>query len=113
MDAWFIGYTPDLVAGAWVGFDEKKTLGKKETGGRAALPIWLQFMQTAVETTPVTDFPLPIEIVLVNIDEESGLRASPEGGSTLLESFRRGTEPVGYAESARGPKAGDFFRGDF
>ncbi len=113
MDAWFVGYTPDLVAGAWVGFDEKKTLGKKETGGRAALPVWLQFMQAAVETTPTTDFPLPTGIVFVNIDEETGLLASPEGGHTLLESFRRGTEPVRFAQTVWGPGPNDFFRGDF
>ena len=114
MDAWFIGYTPDLVAGAWVGFDQKKTLGKKETGGRAALPVWLQFMQTAVETTPVTDFPFPTGIVLVNIDEQTGLLAPPEGGSTLLESFRRGTEPDRFAQTVVwGPGPNDFFRGDF
>ena len=56
-DAWFVGYTPQLTAGVWVGFDDKQiSLGKKETGARAALPIWLQFMQGAVAGTPVTDF---------------------------------------------------------
>ncbi|MGH7858443.1 MAG: penicillin-binding protein 1A, partial [Candidatus Binatia bacterium] len=113
MDAWFLGYTPGLVAGAWVGFDEKKTLGKKETGGRAALPLWLRFMQAAVENSPVTDFSIPPGIVFVNIDAKTGLRASPEGGTILLESFRRGTEPQRFTQSARGPDPGDFFRGDF
>jgi penicillin-binding protein 1A len=56
-DAWFVGFTPQLTAGAWVGFDDKQiSLGKKETGARAALPIWLEFMQGAVAGTPVTDF---------------------------------------------------------
>jgi penicillin-binding protein 1A len=56
-DAWFIGFTPQLTAGVWVGFDDKQiSLGKKETGARAALPIWLEFMQGAVAGTPVTDF---------------------------------------------------------
>ncbi len=57
-DAWFVGFTPQITAGVWVGFDDKQiSLGKKETGARAALPIWLEFMQGAVAGTPVTDFP--------------------------------------------------------
>ncbi|HKW35757.1 MAG TPA: PBP1A family penicillin-binding protein [Candidatus Acidoferrum sp.] len=56
-DAWFVGFTPQLTAGVWVGFDDKQiSLGKKETGARAALPIWLEFMQGATAGTPVTDF---------------------------------------------------------
>src|SRR2546427_2194238 len=56
-DAWFVGYTPQLTAGGWVGFDDKQiSLGKKETGARAALPIWLEFMQGAVAGTPLMDF---------------------------------------------------------
>src|SRR5208282_3220969 len=56
-DAWFIGFTPQLTCGVWVGFDDKQiSLGKKETGARAALPIWLQFMKTALEGQPVLDF---------------------------------------------------------
>lgn len=63
-DAWFVGFTPQLTAGVWVGFDDKQiSLGKKETGARAALPIWLEFMQGATAGTPVTDFPnvVPLE----------------------------------------------------
>ena len=56
-DAWFVGYTPQLTAGVWVGFDDKQiSLGKKETGARAALPVWLEFMQGAVAGTPLIDF---------------------------------------------------------
>jgi len=56
-DAWFVGFTPNLTAGVWVGFDDKQiSLGKRETGARAALPIWLEFMQGAVAGTPVMDF---------------------------------------------------------
>jgi penicillin-binding protein 1A len=63
-DAWFIGYTPQITAGVWVGFDDKQiSLGKRETGARAALPIWLEFMQGALAGTPVADFPnvVPLE----------------------------------------------------
>jgi penicillin-binding protein 1A len=63
-DAWYIGFTPQLTAGVWVGNDDKRnSLGKKETGARAALPIWLEFMQDATKGTPVQDFPnvIPLE----------------------------------------------------
>jgi penicillin-binding protein 1A len=112
MDAWFVGYTPELVAGAWVGFDEKRSLGEKETGGRAALPVWLDFMRAATKSAAKTPFASPGGIVVVRIDEKTGLRATA-GGEALPESFRSGTEPVRYAQPApeRGP--GDFFRGDF
>src|SRR5436190_8445476 len=55
-DAWFIGYTPTIVAGAWIGFDEKVTLGDKETGGKAALPIWMDFMKEVYKDKPVEQF---------------------------------------------------------
>ena len=63
-DAWFIGFTPQVTAGVWVGYDDKQiSLGKKETGARAALPIWLEFMQNGLAGTPVLDFPnvVPLE----------------------------------------------------
>ena len=63
-DAWYIGFTPSLTAGVWVGFDDKQiSLGKRETGARAALPLWLQFMKRALAGTPVEDFPnvVPLE----------------------------------------------------
>jgi penicillin-binding protein 1A len=56
-DAWFVGFTPSLTVGVWVGFDEKVTLGNSETGGRAALPIWMSFMEQAYENQPVEAFP--------------------------------------------------------
>src|SRR5439155_12611702 len=67
-DAWFIGYTPQLLAGLWVGFDEKRSLGKQETGGRIAAPIWLRFMQSALEDEPILDFPIPPGISFVPIN---------------------------------------------
>ncbi len=67
-DAWFIGYTPQITAGVWVGFDDKQiSLGKRETGARAALPIWLEFMQGALAGTPVTDFPN-----VVTLEQQAG-----------------------------------------
>ena len=91
-DAWFIGYTPQLLAGVWVGFDEKRTLGKGETGGHIAAPIWERFMERALEGEPILDFPVPAGISFVWIDPHTGQRIPPGTGG-LLECFRRGTEP--------------------
>jgi penicillin-binding protein 1A len=97
-DAWFIGYTPQLLAGFWVGFDEKRTLGKGETGGHAAAPIWLQFMRHALEEEPILDFAVPSGISFVPIDPHSGQRAHPGAAGAILECFRRGSEPKVWAE---------------
>ena len=102
-DAWFIGYTPQLLAGVWVGFDEKRTLGKGETGGHVAAPIWERFMERAVEDEPILDFPVPAGISFVWIDPHTGYRIPPGSGG-LLECFRRGTEPrVVTVQPARAP----------
>ncbi|MFP6664957.1 MAG: PBP1A family penicillin-binding protein [Deltaproteobacteria bacterium] len=92
-DAWFLGFTPDLIAGVWVGYDRDKTLGPHETGGRVAAPIWKDFMSHALAGTPVSDFVVPANIVLVAINPETGRPAEPGQKDTVLEAFRRGTEP--------------------
>ncbi len=102
-DTWFMGYTPEMLTGVWVGFDEKRPLGDKETGGRVAAPIWLNFMQTAMGDRPVSDFALPEGISFAHINPRTGLRASPAGGPTILECFRRGTEPQAVTEVAEAP----------
>ncbi|MFN8627765.1 MAG: PBP1A family penicillin-binding protein [Candidatus Binatia bacterium] len=92
-DAWFIGYTPQLLAGLWIGFDEKRSLGKGETGGRVAAPIWARFMDRALENQPILDFPVPAGVSFVLIDPHTGERLMPGSGGGFLECFRRGTEP--------------------
>jgi len=108
-DAWFMGYTPDLAAGTWVGYDHMKPLGKAETGGRAAAPIWLKFMQGALEGTPVKGFPVPEDVVFVKIDKETGLLATAKSKETVFECFKEGTAPTEYSnpEALQGT---DFFR---
>ena len=91
-DAWFVGYTPQLLAGVWVGFDEKRTLGRLETGGHVAAPIWLHFMEQALENEPILDFPVPDGISFVLINPHTGQRSL--GGGGFLECFKRGTEPA-------------------
>jgi penicillin-binding protein 1A len=83
-DAWFIGFTPQLVAGVWVGFDQERYLGRQEVGGRAAAPIWLYFMEKAVRGMPVENFAVPEGIVFAK---------SPDGG--FYEAYIEGTTPTG------------------
>jgi penicillin-binding protein 1A len=93
-DAWFMGYTPHLVAGTWVGFDQEQPLGRAETGSRAAIPIWLDFMAGAVADHPPTPFSAPESVVFAEIDRHTGLRASADGPHTFTECFKPGTVPT-------------------
>jgi penicillin-binding protein 1A len=95
-DAWFVGFSPSLVAGVWVGHDEKRSLGEGETGARAALPIWIDFMKAALAGQPPEKFSKPAKVVYVPIDRRTGLRATVESNCTVtfLEAFVEGTEPA-------------------
>jgi len=89
-NAWFIGYTPSLVTGVWVGYDRPKSLGKDETGSRVAVPIWVTYMGRVLTNTPREDFPVPDGVVLVPVDLD------PAGACTrsVPMAFLRGTEPL-------------------
>jgi penicillin-binding protein 1B len=91
-DAWFVGYTPDLLAVVWVGFDNKAKLGL--SGAQAALPIWTEFMKLATAGTPITDFAPPPGIKIVEIDPLSGQLATPNCSYVLREAFLEGDEPT-------------------
>ena len=92
-DTWFIGYTADQVSGVWLGFDQnEQPLGRAETGGRAALPIWLTFMQAALRDRPQPDFPIPDGIVFFRMDPATGEEVAPFGAG-VLEPFLEGTGP--------------------
>jgi penicillin-binding protein 1A len=94
-DAWFIGYTPQLVTGVWVGFAEGKIpIGKKQTGARAALPIWTEFMIGAHEGLPSQDFNIPPGVVFRSICEETKLLADETCPQVTREVFVEGTEPT-------------------
>ena len=97
-DAWFVGYTPDIITGVWVGLDEEGSLGKGETGSRAASPIWLGFMQKAMADRPVKVFEVPEGIVFSRIDAETGLLPIPESKETIFECFKEGTVPTEYTK---------------
>ncbi len=103
-DAWFMGYSPSLVAGVWVGYDEnRKSIGGRETGGKAALPIWIDFMKEALKDSPIEEFPVPAGVSFVQIDPETGLLTAPQcGGDPFTEVFKKGTEPREYCYQFRG-----------
>lgn len=112
-DAWFVGYTPEYIAGVWVGFDDRKPLGKNETGARAASPIWLDFMQQALEGKPIRVFPVPDSVVFAKIDKDSGLLPVPESTRTIFECFKEGTAPRQYSKrSDQVTETDDFFKQD-
>lgn len=92
-DAWFVGFTPNLVAGVWVGFDQPKTLGSTETGASAASPIFRDFMREALEDKPAIPFRVPQGIRLVRINSETGAPAGPGDQHVIVEAFKPGTEP--------------------
>jgi penicillin-binding protein 1A len=96
-NAWFIGFTPQLVTGVWVGYDRPRSLGKDETGSRVAVPIWTAFMQQALAGTPVEDFAIPERVVLVPVDLSAG------GGCQrpVTMAFIAGTEPKETCGPAR------------
>src|ERR671923_1651382 len=89
-NAWFIGYTPRLATGVWVGYDRPRSLGRDETGSRVAVPIWVAFMTRALGNTPKEDFPIPERVVLVPVD----LDPSNECVRVVTMAFVRGTEPL-------------------
>ncbi|MCB9988210.1 MAG: penicillin-binding protein 1A [Rhodospirillales bacterium] len=93
-DTWFIGFSPDLAVGVFVGFDDPKPMGKKETGSSVAVPIWKEFMEQALENTPPTPFRVPPGVRHVQINAETGARAQPGDERVIWEAFLVGTEPT-------------------
>jgi len=96
-DAWFIGFSPDLVVGTYIGFDNPRTLGDRETGSSAALPIFQAFMEKALGDKPSVPFRIPPGVRLVRVNPASGQLAGGGERGVILEAFRPGTEPgTGY-----------------
>ncbi|MCC6332565.1 MAG: PBP1A family penicillin-binding protein [Myxococcales bacterium] len=110
-DAWFSGFTRDFVATAWVGFDDHEPLGSGETGGRAALPIWLSFMKAAHQGLPVRDFEPPEGVMQVKIDPLTGLLAGQQVPGRA-EYFLAGTQPTEETHGPAGVDPNDFLLHD-
>lgn len=110
-DAWYIGFTPEYVTGVWVGFDDDRTLGKYETGSRAASPIWVDFSRKILDKEPVKVFAVPENVVFARIDPETGQLANPGDEKAIFEAFKEGTAPTKTTEVTR-PTIDEFFKGD-
>lgn len=100
-DAWFVGFDPNLTVGVWVGFNEKKPIGRNETGGVAALPIWIDFMKAYIDLrgdrANPPDFEAPGNIVFVAVDRASGAPVPPDTPGAISEAYISGTQPgVGF-----------------
>ncbi len=98
MDAWFSGFNPDVVTTTWVGFDNYTPLGRREFGGTAALPIWIDYMREALKGSPERERPLPPGIIHVRIDPETGLLAKSGQRNAIFEYFLEENVPAQQAE---------------
>ncbi len=95
INAWFIGGAPNLVAGIYVGFDDRRSLGETESGAHAALPIWINFMKEALKPLPVAFFSIPEGVTFVNVDPATGLLdGEQEGQAGTVDIFIKGSEPT-------------------
>jgi penicillin-binding protein 1A len=101
-DAWFIGFDPDITVGVWVGYDQKKTLGRGMEGSRAALPIWIDIMKAYIDhRTDVPKFEPPSNIVFVSVDRDSGAAVDAGAPGSISEAFIAGTQPGSFGGNNR------------
>lgn len=112
-DAWFVGYSPDLVVGVFVGYDTPRAMGKGMTGGQVATPIFGDFMEYALHDKPATPFRIPPGIKLVRVNLKTGLRAEPGDEDAILEAFKPNEEPddaysiIGFSDPEGGAYMGE------
>lgn len=114
-DAWFMGYTADIATGVWVGYDQEKSLGRGEVGGRTPLAIWVEYMKAAHEGVPARGFPTPDGIVFASIDNETGRLAAPNSKEVVRQAFLEGTEPKeiqGDTSTSTSTETQDFYKED-
>jgi penicillin-binding protein 1A len=111
-DAWFVGYTPDLAAGVWVGFDDHAPLGPHETGAGAALPAWLSFMRASVGARPALPFQIPAGVEVARVDLATGLLAPEAQADAPFLAFLAGTAPAETATDHRESAPQNFFMDD-
>jgi penicillin-binding protein 1A len=97
-DAWFVGYTPDLAVGVYIGYDQPVSMGHGETGGSLAAPIVRDFLKEALKDVPPVPFRAPPGVKLVRVNHKSGLPANPGDKSAIVEAFKPGQQPAGSVE---------------
>ncbi|MBH68822.1 MAG: penicillin-binding protein [Rhodospirillaceae bacterium] len=107
-DTWFIGFTPDLAVGVYVGFDKPRTLGKRDTGSNVAAPIFKKFMESALENMPEIPFRAPPGIMHVRINPSTGALARTENEKVIMEVFKPGNQPGGVSKVLDGGYAADW-----
>ena len=107
-DAWFVGFSPEIATGVWIGHDSREVLGDKETGGHAALPIWMDFMETALADRPVRDFEAPEGILFARVSRSTGRFTSADDPSSIFLPFLDGAKP----RNMRMPDAAEPAEGD-
>jgi penicillin-binding protein 1A len=105
-DAWFVGFSPDITTGVWVGHAESTVLVYTPRGGRAPPPIWINYMREALKDRRIRAFDVPDPIVFARIDRKTGLLASPDSRGVVFEAFLPGTAPTKSAEVERTNQAG-------
>jgi penicillin-binding protein 1A len=111
-DGWFIGYTPQIATGTWVGFDQEKSIGLGEVGGDTALPIWVEYMKSAHQDLPIEDFSVPQGVVFANIDGQTGGLASSSSTNVVRQAFIDGTEPKTLSGSPSTEDETEFLKKD-
>jgi penicillin-binding protein 1A len=115
-DTWFNGFTPNLVASVWVGFDQERLLGESEEGSSTALPIWIRYMREALKGVPEAQRPMPEGLVTLRISPDTGMLASGENPDAILETFMTdhlpGAGMSGEGGSTPGAEAGEASGGD-
>ncbi|MFT3724955.1 MAG: penicillin-binding protein 1A [Hyphomonadaceae bacterium] len=109
-DAWTMGFTPDLVVGVWVGFDQPRNMGEGESGGRVAAPIFRDFMLAALKDRPAVTFRIPDGVELVEVDADSGCQPGPETRLIITEAFKPGSAPT---DRCSVPVGSDGYRVDY
>ena len=110
-DGWFIGFTPSLVAGGWVGFDQSRPMGSLETGGHLVGPIWLQWMRAATKGTPPDEWPQPPPgVVAVKVNRNTGALARENDPYAVREFFVSGTEPASGQEEQQDPGQQEYYQ---
>jgi penicillin-binding protein 1A len=112
-DAWFVGFSPDIVVGVYIGYDKPRNMGRGSTGGQLAAPIVKEFLKVALADKPAVPFRVPAGIKLIRVDPRTGQRAGPgHDGRVILEAFKPGTAPpdtysvVGFSEPDGRPRGG-------
>ncbi len=102
-DAWFVGFSPEVVTGVWVGIDARDVLGPKETGGKAALPIWMDFMKVALADRKPSEPEPPNGVSVLRVDTKTGKLASEPNKYVMTQAFLTGTEPLERTHATAGP----------